>query len=312
MDQFKKLHIVGVGVTHSIAPAMHNYIAVTLSLPCTFHATECAALSDLLALARDPQTAGLVVTMQYKSAIMPHLDEADELATFIGACNNVYYSGNRLCGTNTDWRGIKGCLLQKGDGARRPSAGRPGTALVVGAGGASRAAVYALSQHLHCATIYVLNRDDDEVRALIRDAGKLPVVPEITPVRTLEQGRELQSKPPYYVVGIVPDLEPTTEAEKTVAAILELFLAQPGKGVLLDMCFNPRRTRIITLGERLGWATVEGTHEIGYQMEEQWRLWAGEKAAALDWEGACAVEGAPAGGGGESGDQRVDKSALHG
>lgn len=274
------LHLVGVGVTHSIAPAMHNSIAESLGLPWTFYSTECPTLKDLVDLSKRSTTAGLVVTMPYKNSIMEHLDERDELATIIGACNNVYYKdGNprRLCGTNTDWRGVRDCLLEKGEETSRPTSTSPASALIVGAGGASRAAVYALAEHLDCPTIYVLNRDDQEVVNLIEDSERLPTPPRITHVKTLDQAKHLPS--PYYIVGTVPDLEPTTESELTVASILKQFLSSSKKGVLLDMCFKPRRTRMIKLAEQLGWPCVEGTHVIGYQIEEQWRLWAGEERA---------------------------------
>lgn len=290
-SQEMTLHLVGLGVTHSIAYSMHNYIAKSLGIPWTFYSTECPTLDDVLKLAKAPTTAGLVVTMPYKNSIMKHVDELDELSTMIGACNNIYYKSGTMrlmCGTNTDWRGIKGCLLEKGNENERPSATSPATALIVGAGGASRAAVYALSMHLHCPKIYVLNRDDQEVASLMHDTQKLARVPTIIHVKTLEQAKKLSN--PYYIVGTVPDFEPQTETELTVASVLESFLSRPEKGVLLDMCFKPRRTRMIKLGEKLGWPCVEGTHIIGYQIEEQWRLWAGEEyVLKLDREGAWDV-----------------------
>jgi len=277
----KTLHLVGIGVKHSIAPPMHNFIASSIGLPWSFHSTESATVEDVLALARSSSTAGLVVTMPYKNTIMQHLDRIDELASTIGACNIVYRDSDdprRLVGSNTDWRGIKGCLLEKGDEANRPSdsnTGRP--ALIIGAGGASRAAAYALNMNLHCSTIYVLNREDGEVADLILDTRKMSPAPTIIHIKSIGQAKTLP--PPYYVVGTVPDLEPKTEAELTVAAIMEHFLSRDAKGVLLDMCFKPRRTRMIKLAEKLGWQTVEGTHVIGYQISEQWRLWAGEERA---------------------------------
>lgn len=67
-------------------------------------------------------------------------------------------------------------------------------------------------------------------------------------------------------------------------------MSRSEKGVLLDMCFKPRRTRTIKLAEGNGWLTVEGTHVIMYQIEEQWRLWAGEeKVENLDREAAWRV-----------------------
>lgn len=287
------LHLVGIGVSHSIAPNMHNYIAKSLGLPWKFHATECPTTEELVNLARDSSTAGLVVTMPYKGSIMEHLDERDQLVSIIGACNNVYYKllddGTRkLCGTNTDWRGVKGCLTEKGDEKTRPTQLSPAPALIIGAGGASRAAVYALNEHLHSSTIYVLNRDAQEVESLIHDSTKLPHPPKIIHVKTVDQAEGLSS--PYYIVGTVPDIEPKTESELEVASIMKHFLSRAQKGVLLDMCFKPRRTRMIKLAEQLGWPCVEGTHVIGYQIEEQWKLWAGEALVQkLDREGAWDV-----------------------
>ncbi|KAH7141501.1 hypothetical protein B0J13DRAFT_623865 [Dactylonectria estremocensis] len=270
MSEKKTLHLVGLGVGHSIAPAMHNFIANSLGLPWTFYATECITLEELLSLARAESTVGLVVTMPYKNAIMQHLDALDDLAATIGACNNVYrdpQATGRLRGTNTDWLGIKGCLLERSE----PVLHKP--ALIVGAGGASRAAVYALTTHFNSSVIYVLNRDGSEVADLIRDSERLSPAPRIIHVKA-RQARELET--PYYVVGTVPDLEPKTPEELAVRDSLEEFLSRPTKGVLLDMCFKPRRTRMIKLAEKLNWPTVEGTHVIGHQIEEQWKLWAGE------------------------------------
>ncbi|KAH8728885.1 hypothetical protein GQ44DRAFT_737111 [Phaeosphaeriaceae sp. PMI808] len=245
-------------------------IAKSLGLPWTFYSTECRTVEDVVALARKPSTAGLVVTMPYKNSVMPLLDELDDLATTIGACNNTYCRGDKI-----------GCLLEKGEESSRPGPSRIATALIVGAGGASRAAAYALSSHLSCPTIYLLNRDDAEVDALVTDTQKIVPTPTIIHVKSLEEASSLDS--PHYIVGTVPDFEPQTEAEKDVAAILKYFLSRNTKGVLLDMCFKPRRTRMIKLAEELGWRTVEGTHVIGYQIQEQWRLWAGdERAARLD------------------------------
>ncbi|KAF5000938.1 hypothetical protein FGRMN_1395 [Fusarium graminum] len=284
----RTLHLVGIGVGHSIAPPMHNHIAQSLGLPWTFYATECATLDDLIQLARSKTTAGLVVTMPYKNTVIPRLDALDELAQTIGACNNVYRDWedqDKLRGTNTDWIGIKGCLLEKGEKAGVPVMDKP--ALIVGAGGASRAAVYALSTHFKASIIYVLNRDDQEVKDLVRDSQRLSPVPKIVHVK---EGDAQNLDTPYYVVGTVPDFEPQTTEELAVKASLVEFLSRPEKGVLLDMCFKPRRTRMIKLAEERGWPTVEGTHIIGYQIEEQWRLWAGpERVKRLDRAGAWRV-----------------------
>jgi quinate dehydrogenase len=185
-------------------------------------------------------------------------------------------------GTNTDWLGIRGCLLENAQIKPQPD-GAAG--LIIGAGGASRAALYTLNNHLHCSPIYILNRDLEEVEALLQDSKNISPIPTIIHVKSPEQARSF--KAPHFIVGTVPDFEPQTDAEKTVAVSLEAFLSQSVKGVLLDMCFKPRRTRAIKSAEKNGWLTVEGTHIIGYQIEEQWRLWAGEQLVKmLDRDGA--------------------------
>lgn len=284
MSESKTLHLVGIGVGHSIAPPMHNFIAQSLGLPWTFYATECATIQDLVSLARKDSTVGIVVTMPYKNAIMKQLDALDDLSETIGACNNIYRDPSnptRLRGTNTDWEGIRGCLLEI-EGKSEPVLNKP--ALIVGAGGASRAAVYVLHTHFKSSVIYVLNREEVEVSDLIRDSQRLSPAPKIVHVKA---GQAAGLETPFYVVGTVPDLEPKTAEELAVRASLEEFLGRPEKGVLLDMCFKPRRTRMIKLAEKLNWPTVEGTHVIGHQIGTQYRLWAGEeKAKQMDRFGA--------------------------
>ena len=222
--------------------------------------------------------------MPYKKTIMPFLDELDELCVRIGACNCVYLTPEgRLRGSNTDWRGIKGCFL---DGAGAGGKGEEMPGLIIGAGGASRAAVYALGVEMGVSRIYVINRDEEEVKELVVDAARMAPPAgstsglEIVHVRSVEQARGLES--PYYVVGTVPDFEPQTPEERNARDILEIFFANGsqeegdgGKGVFLDMCFKPRVTRQIKLAKEYGWRTVEGTEVIGHQIEEQWRLWTG-------------------------------------
>lgn len=279
----KYLYLAGVHVTHSIAPPMHNFIAKSLGLPWTFISQECPTIQSVLDIFRAPTFAGGVVTMPYKKEIMPYLDELDPLATTLGACNNVYLTKEgKLRGTNTDWRGIKGCLLSGTPSRKNIGKGKP--ALIIGAGGASRAAVYALFAELECAEIYVVNRDAQEVADLLKDAQAYASdpsarQPRLTHITSVEQAIALPA--PCYVVGTVPDFEAITEEEIKARQMLEAFLGKEEKGVLLDMCFKPRNTRILKLAKANSWSTVDGTGVIGHQIEEQWRLWAGAGGSTL-------------------------------
>ncbi|CZR51815.1 related to shikimate 5-dehydrogenase [Phialocephala subalpina] len=248
-DERKYLYLAGVGVTHSIGIHLHNYVANSLGHSWSFINQECRTVEDAVAFFRAPTFAGGVVTMPYKKTIIPFLDELDPLATLIGACNNVYLTEEgKLRGTNTDWRGIKGCLLSGTLTGGNEGKGKP--ALIIGAGGASRAAVYALFEELGCGEIYVVNRDVNEVEDLIEDSkayneGRRPRLRHVTSV---EEAERLEA--PFCIVGTVPDFEAKSEEELKARAIVETLLRKDEKGVLLDMCFKPRNTRIMRMGKR--------------------------------------------------------------
>jgi quinate dehydrogenase len=265
----KSLHLIGVGVHHSIAPVMHNYICDRLQKPYKFHANEAQTVEDAVALLKRSDFGGAVITMPFKQTIVEHLDEADDLVATIGACNNVYTSADgRLIGTNTDWRGVLGCLTAAGE----QGVGKP--AMIFGAGGASRAAVYALSTHLKCPVIYVVNRDEQEVEDLERDttAMRSALGTRIEHITSVKQAQSLDT--PYYIVGTVPDFPPQSESEKTAFKVFDYLMASATtRGVFLDMCFKPIETRKIKLAKKHGWKTVAGTEIIGHQIHEQYRVW---------------------------------------
>jgi quinate dehydrogenase len=291
----KSTYIVGINVLHTIAPPMHDHVAQKfLHLPWTFTPQECPTVDTAMTLFRQPEFAGGIVTMPYKKSIMPRLDRLDDLCKIIGACNCVYLDNDEtgkkiLRGTNTDWRGIKGCLSS----ADPASTGSGKPALIIGAGGASRAAVYALFVDLNCSPIYVINRDDGEVTDLLSDVRNMtsPTAqrsPDIIHIKSREQAMRLAS--PYYIVGTIPDFEPTTSDEIKAREILTAFLEKAeAKGVFLDMCYKPRVTRQIKLATSTGWLTVEGTGIIGHQIHEQYRLWAGADLSEVEQESARKV-----------------------
>jgi quinate dehydrogenase len=277
----KYYYLAGKGVKHSIAPSVHQTVADELGLPWTFKLLDSDSIEEVIAVFRRDDFAGGVVTMPYKKSIIPYLDELDDIVRTLGSCNNVYLGENRkLVGSNTDWLGILGCLTSMTDLGR----GKP--AMIIGAGGASRAAIYALFSHLDCKTIYLINRDDQEVVDLSKDAEAYgDVGPTIIHIKTKAEATELSS--PTYIVSAVPDIEPRTESEIEAAEIVQSFLRSPTlKGAVLDMCFNPRKTRLLKAAKEYGWQTVEGIDVIGYQLDQQYKLWAGEEREKVPHEKA--------------------------
>jgi quinate dehydrogenase len=222
--------------------------------------------------------------MPWKGEIMKHLDRIDDIANVLKACNAVCFDEhNNLCGSNTDWIGIEGALRAAVVGGQISRGDE--VAAVVGAGGAARAAVYTLSARFGAKTIYVLNREDDEVTQLINDCKQMDC--ELLHLKSVERSAGVDT--PSVVIGSIPDFEAISSEEKAVKAIFEGLLSK-GKGIFLDMCYHPMKTRHIRLAEDHGWQTVSGIEVVGHQVEALWRLWiTPERLARVDRDGLWRV-----------------------
>lgn len=283
-----QLYLVGTGVSHAMAPVIHNCVAQQIGAQWHFSNLDVQTKEEALQHIRRADFKGCVPTMPLKIQLLDAVDQVDQAARAIGAINNVYQRDGKLLGANTDWIGIlrplqKDMALQCVQASSQRGYGRDG--LIIGAGGASRAAAYALNK-LGCRTIFIINRDDDEVKALIHDVQKgftavSMQVPAITHLRTVEQAQQTLSQAPgstqpaqLLAVSCVPDLEPKSEAEKRASAVLELVLGQTN-GTLLEMAYKPRITRTFTLAQKHGWRVIEGIHVIAEQVQTVWRLFSG-------------------------------------
>ena len=139
LDQATRIFgVAGNPITHSLSPVMHltafrreNVNAVMLPL-------KVRVLDDLLTIVRDLPIDGVAVTMPLKQEVLPHLANMDPLTAKIGACNTLRTGADgKLYGFNTDVAGVVRPLEKRMrlKGAR---------ILVLGAGGAARAAVFGL------------------------------------------------------------------------------------------------------------------------------------------------------------------------
>lgn len=269
------IYIAGGPGGDSIGPAIHNYIAASLGLDWNCEFLRLSDVNDVMKLFRRTDFAGGIVTMPHKCTIIPLLDSVDTYVSEIGACNFVVRKTNgELHGTNTDWLGIKSAL--EAQNTLVPTSSEQ-NAMVYGAGGASRAAVYALASGFGCSTIYVVNRDEEEVAALVADVNAYTTTtkPQIIHITSVEQASILQ--PPRYAISTVPDFEPTTKAEMNCRAILSHFLerGKHGGNILLDMCYHPPMTRNLKAGIEASWIVIPGFMVVGHQFARQWDLWTG-------------------------------------
>ncbi len=136
----KNLGVMGWPIGHSLSPVLQNaalkdaqldYVYIALPVPPDM-------LSAAVAGLRAANFSGWNVTIPHKEAIIPYLDEVEEAARAIGAVNTVVNCDGKLYGYNTDAEGFIGALLSRGF----DPAGKQ--VVLLGAGGAARAATWAL------------------------------------------------------------------------------------------------------------------------------------------------------------------------
>lgn len=269
-------YLCGYPIAHSRSPSLHHSIYSSFGKKWAQLLFETKDLQGFVSyLKRDPKCMGSGVTMPFKVAVIPLLDELTEEGKAIGAINTIFFKtapdGSRIyCGTNTDCIGIRDAFMNNVAGS--PYRGRPG--LVVGGGGTCRAAIYALQKFMGCSPIYIINRDAEEVEAVLQECRAQGVADDLIHVSSTAQAEKLQ--PPGAVVSAVPDFSPRTDNEKNARAILSSFLDRGDNGALLEMCYHPSPdTEISAIANQAGWQVIGGIEAMIGQGFAQASLWTG-------------------------------------
>jgi quinate dehydrogenase len=276
-QQKKNIYLFGYPISHSHSPFLQNTTYELLSLPWKYTLFESKSVPEFLKLLHESDTVGSAVTMPHKVAIIPHLNQLTDEGQVIGAINTIIVKeegGRRTCtGTNTDCIGIRDALLSKSAPTHEGETGSgSNVGMVIGGGGTTRAAVYALNKYLGCSPVYLVNRDEQEVRDVIDHfADKLQV--KLIHLSSVAQADKIEA--PNYIVGAIPDFPPTTPAEITVREIATNVFRKEPKGVFLDMCYKPRWTTLLGIAQESGWETVDGIEAMISQGLAQISIWSG-------------------------------------
>lgn len=270
--------VIGDPVAHSLSPAMQQPALDALGVAATYElwpATS-AELPARIAGLRAPDILGANVTVPYKLAVMPLLDEVSPLARRAGAVNTIVRRGDRLVGENTDIAGFATALREvcADAGSRR--------ALILGAGGAARAVVLAL-ESLGVTRIAVANRTRDRLDRLAADLAPTPL-----------------SAVAYDDIALREALHMATLLVNATAAGWHrgetplspaLLDALPGEALVVDLTY--RDTDLLVAARQRGLATLDGLPMLVHQGARALELWTGHEApVALMLEAARAARDA--------------------
>ena len=261
--------IFGYPIGHSISPAMHRAAFARAGVDASYTAWETRP-EDLEAgvdKLRGDEYLGANVTVPHKRAVMAHLDEIDDVASEIGAVNTIVNRGGRLFGTNTDAGGFMESL--RAESGFAPSGA---DAALIGAGGAARAAAFALAK-AGVRTLTIANRTTDKADALASEIAARGVsargmgldAPDFSDA-CADAGLIVNSSSVGMLGGPAPGASPVPRG-----AI--------GRGcVVYDMVYNPALTPLLAQAADAGARTVGGLPMLVHQGAAAWSLWTGKEA----------------------------------
>jgi shikimate dehydrogenase len=262
-----KLAVLGQPVAHSRSPAMQNAALAELGLApeWTYEAIEVspAEFPTLVAeLARGGDFAGVNVTLPHKLAALAAANEASPAARAIGAANTLTFTDGRIAAENTDGVGIIEAVPSSPAGKR---------ALVMGAGGSARAAIWALKNA--GAEVHVWNRTEAKAAALANEfevhhaagaaADLLAATCDLLLNATTVGLASANEGPPSAQSGF-PDL-------KLLPIEADAIRAE----VVLDLVYGLHETQLIAAARAAGATPVDGLDVLVWQGAASLRLWTG-------------------------------------
>ncbi|MCX5494842.1 shikimate dehydrogenase [Kaistia dalseonensis] len=258
--------VIGWPIKHSRSPIIHRYWLQQLGIAGDY-VRHAVAPEDVGAFFRDFAKGpfiGANVTVPHKEAAFAAVSRADAVATALGAVNTVWLEEGALVGANTDAPGFLANLDQLAPGF--DSAGGP--AIVLGAGGAARAVIWALKAR-GFAPVHVVNRTRARAEALAErfgpgiEAASFEDLPALLPhaallVNTTSLG--MQGEPPLEI-----DLGPADD-----------------RLLVTDIVYIPLETPLLAAAKARGLRTVDGLGMLLHQAVPGFEHWFGQRPVVTD------------------------------
>ncbi len=250
--------VAGNPVAHSLSPAMLNAAFRRERVNSVYLPLQTSGMNDLLTLIREVPIAGLSVTMPFKQEILKYLQKTDPMSERIGACNTIVRSQEgKLYGFNTDVAAVVRPLEKR-------LALKGAKILVIGAGGAARAAVFGLQEK--GAEIHVLNRTVPTGQKLAREAKAKSVK------------REQLAKSSFdVIINATPVGMRGTGKQKAGAQTL-LEPNEINARLVFDLVYNPIDTPLIKSAREKGIPVITGVEMFVHQGARQFEIWTGKPA----------------------------------
>lgn len=242
----KLFGLVGHPLGHSFSKRYFSNKFATLQLDCEYRNFDLDNIAQIKTiLCEHPELLGFNVTIPYKEAILPYLDEVDTTAKQVGAVNTVkILSDGRLKGFNTDVVGFETIIKSviASDKKAIP-------ALILGTGGAAKA------------VRYVLEKNNIPYHLVSRDPQKGDF--------TYETLKEKDILGHLLIINTTPvGMSPKVDEAPPIP-----YQAIDKRHTLIDLIYNPEETLFLSKGRKHGALTLNGMSMLHAQAEASWNCW---------------------------------------
>jgi shikimate dehydrogenase len=255
--------ILGEPIAHSLSPALHNAAFAALGIDAHYEPRLVSydELPDAVRQLRASDCLGANVTAPHKQAVIPLVDEIGDEVRALGALNTIVNVNGRLLANNTDAAGLARWMrLSEIDPAGHP-------AVVIGAGGAARSAVWALAD-LGAVAVVVLNRTVEHAQTLVTS-----LEPHLKSTDlmwgSLGEAAEPAARPWRVVInatslghhGSAPEVHPSWYSRDSVA---------------IELAYNPPETGFMVAARAAGARAENGLGMLLHQAALAFERWTGQ------------------------------------
>ena len=245
--------VLGTSVLHSLSPVLHNRALEARGLDAVYVPLQAEALAPFIEALPALDLSGFSVTRPYKVEILEHLSEVEEAAALSGSVNTVVVHDGMLRGSTTDGTGVLVPLKKRIDVKGRK-------VVILGAGGAARAAALALAAK------------GAKVTLLARDAAKAAEV--AASLRCASGALGEAERHPWDILINATPVGSGASADETP---LPAEWHRPG-AVVLDMIYDPLETRFLREAQAAGGRIIGGLEMLIAQAVAQFETWTGLEA----------------------------------
>lgn len=256
-----KAFICGHPIKHSRSPMVHGYWLKQYNIAGSYKKQDLSpvAFEEFIPLAQENGFVGGNVTIPHKEAAFRLVDKLDDVATKIGAVNTIWIEDNTLIGSNSDAYGFVANLDQNAAGWDNDAKNK--TALIFGAGGASRAVLFSLVQR-GISKIYLANRTIEKAENLAKEFGS-----SIMPI-TIGEVEEALKEVDIFVNSTSLGMNTQDTYPFDITKLKETAL-------VTDLVYTPLETVLLKTAKEAGLTSVDGLGMLLHQAVPGFEKWFG-------------------------------------